>query len=570
MTMRRLRMRRGALPVVACVLSCAPLAAQADGPTGGSTIVMPGVTVEHRVDFTANGPVAFTVIAAPAPTGLTTIGPVLAGGSVSGGRATLAQIEQSVSSVATVAGISGDFFNATTNLPNGIVMAGGLLQHIPTPARASIGFDANGAMRVARIGFSGTWQGSGQRRPINAVNQKPKANQTVLFTSAWGPTTPDIPDRAAVLLQPFSAASVNTDLKGVAVSTPAGPVAIPADGAVLVATGTAGTKLNAEIAEGATVAVRLVLPDAWGNVVTAFGGGPVLVKAGKAQFSSGETFEAVDLTRRDARGAIGQRADGRVLLVTVDGGRPGHSVGVTSYELAKLMVRLGAVTASGLEFGPHVTAAFGGALLSRPSDRAGARPIKEGVLVQYQGVYVAPIPSSIGKAQAAGGLKLSYRIVRPSTVTASVIGPDGVNHPLDAGSKTPGTYASSWSSFTTEGDWHWNVRAVDDLGRESTFDEVVSYDLTLGTPSVARSGTGYAVRFTLSRPAVVGVTITAANGTPVVKLLPASLAAGAESIGWDGKAEGGSTPPKGRYVVVVEAKSSIGTSIQSASFLHAG
>ena len=116
-------------------------------------------------------------------------------------------------------------------------MSGGALERIPTPARSSIGFDASGAMHVGRISFTGTWQGTGQRRPITAVNQKPRANQTILYTPAWGATTPTAQNAAAVVLEPFPAAAINTDLKATVAAIPDGSTAIPADGAVLVATG---------------------------------------------------------------------------------------------------------------------------------------------------------------------------------------------------------------------------------------------------------------------------------------------------------------------------------------------
>ena len=85
-----------------------------------------------------------------------------------------------------------------------------------------------------------------------------------------------------------------------------------------------------------------------------------------------------------------------MILVTVDGGRPGRSVGMTTYELAQTMAKLGAVTAAGLEYGKSVTAAFDGRVLNRP--QSGEQKIKEALLVAYQGVYApAPTPPLLGK-----------------------------------------------------------------------------------------------------------------------------------------------------------------------------
>ncbi len=326
------------------LLACGVLAvllvplASAQGPVP----LTPGVTSERHVELTPHGPVAYTVITAPAPVGLTAIGPVLGGGTVTGPRETMTQLEESVSGNAVSAGVNGDFFSGRNAVPEGIVVIGGVLEHTPTPAHSSIGFDGAGGMHVGRISFSGTWQGTGQRRPLSGVNQQPRSGQTVLFTPAWGAATPNVANAAVVVLEPFPAAKINTDLTASVSSFGSGSVPIPADGAVLVATGLAAAKLEAEAPQGTQLTVRLILPDAWGSVVSALGGGPLLVKGGKPVFATGENFDETDLTTRQARAAVGQLPDGHVILVAVEGGRPGSSVGMTTYELAKTMASLGA------------------------------------------------------------------------------------------------------------------------------------------------------------------------------------------------------------------------------------
>ena len=170
------------------------------------------MTSEQHVELTPHGPVAYTVITAPAPVGLTTIGPVLGGGTVTGPRQTMTQLEERSPGTAIAAGVNGDFFSGAKAVPEGIVMIGGALEHTPTPAHSSIGFDANGGMHVGRISFTGTWQGTGQRRPLAGVNQQPRSGQTVLFTPAWGAATPNLPNAAEVVLEPFPAAAIDTDL----------------------------------------------------------------------------------------------------------------------------------------------------------------------------------------------------------------------------------------------------------------------------------------------------------------------------------------------------------------------
>src|SRR5262249_26294325 len=146
----------------------------------------------------------------------------------------------------------------------------------------------------------------------------------------------------AVVLEPFPLGSPNTDLTAPVVSTSAGAGAGPSDGAVLVASRTAAAKPPAEAPQGAHVTGPLIPPPRWGNVTGAFGGGPLLVRNGKAVFHTSENFAADQLAARDARAAIGQLGDGSVILVAVDGGQPGYSAGMTTYDLAQTMARLGA------------------------------------------------------------------------------------------------------------------------------------------------------------------------------------------------------------------------------------
>jgi len=70
--------------------------------------LMPGVIVSHQVEFTPHGPIAFTVITAPPPTGLYSLGPALAGNAISGPRATVTQIEQGLDGTVNTAGINGE------------------------------------------------------------------------------------------------------------------------------------------------------------------------------------------------------------------------------------------------------------------------------------------------------------------------------------------------------------------------------------------------------------------------------------------------------------------------------
>jgi hypothetical protein len=291
------------------------------------------------------------------------------------------------------------------------------------------------------------------------------------------------------------------------------------------------------------------------------------VHSGKPVFRSLEDLTNDQVTARDPRAALGQLADGRIVLVAVDGGSPGYSVGLTSYELAKALVGLGVVTASGLEPGDDVAEAFDGQLLSKPA--SGEKAIREALLVEYAGVYAPDLPRPLLTGEPAlSSEPLVYRLVRPSTVTAQLQAPDGSLRPLETSVQhPPGSYTLPLPALDEEGTWQFTVGAVDDLGRASSATRSFRYDTTLTALTVPRSARGrVTVGFTLARPASVKLVIETPAGVVVRDLGSSSVAAGRHSLVWDGKLPQGSPAFAGSYVAHVDVTSAVGSSDESAPF----
>jgi hypothetical protein len=559
------------------VVTFSLLAAALAGPATAAPKVtlIPGVTYEKGVEFTPHGAVTYHLITAPRPgsaSGLYGFGPAIARGTVMGGKATVTQIQKDVSAQATVAGINGDLFNWTDSHPTGIYMEGGVLKHPPMAARSSIGIDSGGGLRVDRVRFFGTWKGTGQRRPLNGVNQVPTGAQAVLFTPAWGPTTPRVANAAEVVMQPFPATTPNVDLSASVVSVAnGGGTPIPVDGAVLMVAGALAPKLQAEAPLGTQITSRIILQPDWTGVVDALGGGPLLVRDGRPVFRAQEDFTSDQLTPRNPRAGVGQLADGRIILLAVDGRSRGYSVGMSTFELAQTMVRLGAVNASAVDSGGSVTVAFDGQLLNRPSDPTGERLVKEALLVKYYGVYAPPPPLPVIGADSTTRIQqLTYKIVRPSKVTAALVDPTGGVRPFETeADKPPGTYTFTQNGFDIEGTWHWNVVAADDLGRRSTIDRPFQFDLTLSRLQVPRSVTredGLDVAFTLSRPARAVLRIETKLGTTIRTLPAAQLPAGVGALRWDARLAARTVAYPGTYVARVIVTSDVGKMDLAAPF----
>jgi hypothetical protein len=551
------------------------------GPSGAAPQeLIPGLTYDRRLEFTTRGPVVANVLTVPRPGGLWQLKAVLSNEAIQGTER-LTAIEKRYSTTATVAGVNGDLFSPASGAPSGILMRNGALDQPPLPGRSSIGIASTGAISVGRVAMLATWQGTGPRRALNDVNGPPGTNGVSLFTPAWGPVTPPAPGAVEVALSPFAAATPNIELTAPVTAVSAnGGTPISPGGAVLVARGTAATRLQAEVAPGGTVKIRLILRPAWSGVVDAIGGGPVLVRNGKPIFRANEDFTPDQLLPRTARTALGQLADGRLLLVTVDGSQPGYSAGVTNFELALLMVKLGAVTAAALDGGGSTAMAFDGRLLNSPATQE--RPIADVLLVLYAGVYVPqpvePVLSPNGDG-IADQQHLSYRVVRPSNVTASLVGPDGLARYSFSGQQAPGVYPLDWPGTKPdgtpelEGRWRWDVSATDEAGQASSTERTFQLNRTLGFPTavastlaVPRPAARAVATFKLTRAATVTARIETTTGVVLRTLPKQRAAAGDLQVAWDGLTDGGAVVYSGRYLAVVTATNELGSVTVAATF----
>jgi hypothetical protein len=548
----------------------------------GRVMMTPGVTYERQVMFTTHGPEVVHVMTAPRPGGLYAIRPVLSNDTILG-RETVTSMQRRVSGATTVGGVNADLFTWDEGLPSGMFMESGVMKSPSHPKRSTVGITDDGRLLVQRVQMLGQWWGLSQRRPLNGLNQRPGPEGVSLFTPAWGPTTPAANNTVEVTLQPVPPAAPFTDLTGIVRSVkPAGGTPIPRDGAVLVGRGQSAGRLASEAPVGQEVTARLILRPRWEGVVDAVGGGPLIVQDGQPVFRALEMFTSNQLSLRHPRTAVGQRADGRIIFVAVDGRQPGYSTGMTNFELAQTLVRLGAVTASALDAGGSTTMAFDGKLLNRPSDPGGERRVADGLFVFYYGVH-APAPSQQVLSPNGDGVAetqaLSYKIVRPSTVTASLIGPDRIPRQTQTGLKNPGTYRLAWSGLTAqgapepEGRWRWVITAVDDQAQQSKVERIFYLNNTLGylrvRPTrvvVRRLGGSLSVRFRLAHSARVTLTIETASGARV-RTITRRLGRGQKSIRWNGRYGNGVRAFSGPYVARIRTTNAFGPSELERRFL---
>jgi hypothetical protein len=537
-------------------------------PAGSArpTRLMPGVTYERILRWTPAGPMVMYVVTAPKPQGLYRLTPLLSNGTIKG-RERVSSMQRAASPQMTTVGVNGDFFSWTGGWPSGLLIRSGVVEHQSALGRASVGIDATATLRADKVPWFGRWHGPDNVwNPVAQLNEPPRANSAALFTPVWGGRTPAVKG-ITVVLQPFPPAAPRQDLVGTIAAIGAGESTdIPPDGAVLVARGSAVAPLSL-LPVSTPVTLRIPLPTTWESVTDAISAGPTLVRNGRPIFNAGEALTLAQLRGRNPRTAIGQRADGSIVMVAVDGRRRGWSIGITNWEMAQTLVRYGCMTGFALDSGGSTTVAFDGTVLNRPSDTGGERPVGEALVIGYTGVYAPAVaPTLSPNADGVGDLEaLSYKVVRPSTVSAKLLGPDGTTRELDTGAKAPGRYKLSWDGLDApEGRYHWNVTATDDVGQASTDDRAFTLDNTLGFLRVGKNARQ--ITFTLAREASIRVTVETRAGGILRTVARGLRPAGPVTVKWNGKDGRSKRVRRGTYVVRVAATSEFGLSQLSTRY----
>jgi hypothetical protein len=211
------------------------------------------------------------------------------------------------------------------------------------------------------------------------------ASELIRFDAIFGAVTEPGPGAEAVLDED----GVVTELR----EGRGGP--IPPAGSVLSGTAEAADWLRAHARPGAQIATRLGLigekgPLTLGPHAGVVNGGPRLLRAGRKDITAyAEGFHWPEDpeffyrfgVRRNPRTLAGVTREGRLLLVAVDGRRPGFSLGASFAESAGVLRALGSFDGVNLDGGGSTSLTVGSTLVNRPSDATGERPIGDALLL---------------------------------------------------------------------------------------------------------------------------------------------------------------------------------------------
>ncbi|CAN5917934.1 hypothetical protein BH23ACT10_BH23ACT10_24410 [soil metagenome] len=330
--------------------------------------------------------------------------PVHATGTIAGTQptSTMADAELPRGGLATVNG--GFWLSAAGGKPHGVaatdrkLFTGPKTQWGKPGHRGTLGIRSDGGAVFSRLHGRLRLLRDGQDpATINDLNYLPLkvggsgAGELLAYTPAWGRTVEAPQGSVVAVLRGLTLPLMGTATATVsAVEATSGAIDIPSGGAVLIGYGRATKRLDG-LAVGGTAQIEVdiapldVTADAWVSSVDVLPGGPLIVRDGQMTPPDDWVAEGFSHERHNAprhpRTAIAQTADGTVLLVTVDG-RQAHSVGMTMWELAQLLLDLGATDGLSLDGGGSTTLTVLGKVRNRFSDPT-ERPVANALTVRY-------------------------------------------------------------------------------------------------------------------------------------------------------------------------------------------
>lgn len=218
---------------------------------------------------------------------------------------------------------------------------------------------------------------------IKAVNVARSTNELILYTSLKGTSTGTSSDGVEVgAVAVDGGLKANGTTKMRVVSGPisgVGNMTIPSDGFVLSGTGfTTSPLLNMKIGEEFEITPTIYIDNkAVANITQMSGGCPVILKSGVIQNNQGLLDH---LSTRQPRTSVGVNSEGnKMVILVVDGRLSGISEGVTSKDLAAIMLCTGCSDAINFDGGgssTFYTNKFG--ILNVPSDGS-PRAVKDGL-----------------------------------------------------------------------------------------------------------------------------------------------------------------------------------------------
>ncbi|MEV4568471.1 phosphodiester glycosidase family protein [Nonomuraea sp. NPDC049419] len=279
-------------------------------------------------------------------------------------------------------GVNGGFFNIHTSKalrgePVGASLVGGRLLSEAVPGRSAVVLKGRTA-KITELKTDVTAVSQdGTKVEVNGVNRAATTDELVLYTEEWGAKTPSGGTDAVL------------DASGKVVGLRASGAAVAAGMRVLHGNGLAADWINEHAWQDWTVKIVTKVVDLRTKRALkltpdlhVISGGVGLVRNGKVKITAKrDGHDSINMIlRRHPRTLLGTTRNGSLILATIDGRRPGETVGANFVEAAQFMRWLGATQAINLDGGGSTAMVVGKKVVNRPSDGA-ERAVGDALLV---------------------------------------------------------------------------------------------------------------------------------------------------------------------------------------------
>ena len=278
-------------------------------------------------------------------------------------------------------GVLGDMRGYGGVLENLHIQDGELITQ-PTDTEACFGVTESGEFLSSRVQMEATIQIGEQTLPLGCVNQRRLDGcQVTLYTPRLGESTRTNRRRGKEVIisgLPLPLTPRYEHAYRVEDVLSDGNSPIPRDGAILWFNARLRDPAVSEFSAGASGTLTLSLsPPEWNKVQHAIGGRLRLLKNGEINQTLAEMHNAekkhtpgkrtplLNLSH-EPRTALGYNAD-KLFLVVADGRQPQYSTGLTLYELASILIELGATEAINLDGGSSSTFVVNDTVVNKPS-----------------------------------------------------------------------------------------------------------------------------------------------------------------------------------------------------------
>ena len=229
-----------------------------------------------------------------------------------------------------VIAINGGFFKPQTGVPLGALMINGEVLTGPIYNRVGIAiFEENNKtyFKMDNIAFDIKAYTKDTSIQIDNINQpRMLSTHTLLYTPIWGAKSPYAPKNG------YNVLVSGNIIKKIS----ANPIEIGPNDFVISAPKSVVTKIAKN---NNYLSVEINIPDNIKGARHIIGAGPYLVKDSQI-YVDYKTQKLQAISGKNPRSAVGYKNDGTFIIVTIDG-REKASVGMTLYELAKLMKNIG-------------------------------------------------------------------------------------------------------------------------------------------------------------------------------------------------------------------------------------